>query len=105
MWLLLFSFAVAAFREGQFLVASIRSKNQFYVSIETHIPSLSYCFLILCELFLKGASANASPRYQKLRERVTHMLSNRSSHLYRSAMIKTRAGGTAFVITVDPYAR
>jgi len=41
-----------------------------------------------------------SPRYQKLRTRVAHIRCNRRLQPRRSAMERSRSGGTAFMITV-----
>ncbi|CAH0700217.1 unnamed protein product [Spodoptera exigua] len=43
-----------------------------------------------------------SPHYQKLRIRVIHIRDNRRGQPYRSAMVGSRPGGTAFLITVSP---
>ena len=49
-----------------------------------------------------GESANAVPREQKLRTRVTHIWGNRKSQPNLSAMAEPRPGSTAFMITVSP---
>ena len=48
-----------------------------------------------------GESANAVPRYHKLRTRVTHIWGNRRRQPNRSAMGGPQPGGTAFLITVS----
>ena len=42
--------------------------------------------------FMRGESANAVPRYQKLRTRVTHIWGNRRGQLHRSAMVGLALG-------------
>jgi len=69
------------------------------------ITKLSY-FTILSNIYYQCRDgANAIPGYQKLHARVIHIRNNRRGQLSRGAMTKPHSGGTAFVITVDLYAR
>lgn len=49
-----------------------------------------------------GRCANATPRRQKLRTRVTRISSNRKTQLARGAMSEPPPGATASLITVVP---
>jgi len=61
----------------------------------------SLCLLIF-RFEMLGVSANADPRTDKLRTRVTHIWGDRKRQPDRSAMEGPQPGGTALMITVSP---
>ena len=71
----------------------VSSVSQYYVTV-----TQGGLVLLKFSLDLKGTSAYAGPRYQKLYGRVTRVWSNRRGQPKRSAMQEPRPGRSPLVI-------